>query len=96
MSDEAGENAKSSATNVNLDLLTTISALGDLVVAQNGALIEISKLVYEQKINSGEQTALIPLNECLQVVKNKSDEYIQSLKTTLAAVSEAQQSPGDA
>ncbi|MCK2123886.1 hypothetical protein [Pseudomonas sp. PNPG3] len=80
----------------SVDLLNTLAALGDLVIAQNAALLEASKLIYSEKIAANERAMLIPLNESLLEVKKKSDEYINVLKTHVAHIKAESERLGDA
>ncbi len=80
----------------SVDLLNTLAALGDLVIAQNAALLEVSKLIYSEKISANQRDMLVPLNESLQDVKKKSDEYISVLKTHVAHIRAETESLGDA
>ena len=93
---DSEKNSRADSLEKSVDLLNTLAALGDLVIAQNAALLEVSKLIYSDKISANQRAMLVPLNESLQEVKKKSDEYISVLKNHVAHIRAETESLGDA
>lgn len=77
---------------LNTDLLNTVASLGEFVVAQNAALIEISRLVIEERKARGELASLQTLGSTLDAIKAQSHDYVKVLR---ASVTDLQRRVGD-
>lgn len=76
---------------LNLEMLNTLASLGEFVVAQNATLIELARLVSEDRKSKGGSDSLRDLSQALDGVKKESHEYIKTLK---ASVTKLQNSVG--
>lgn len=78
---------------IDIGILQSIAALGDMVIAQNAALIEISSILNERGASS---SGLESLRECLLPVKDASQEFVSTLKAALELARETGEVADDA
>ena len=71
---------------LNTDLLTTVASLGDFVVAQNSAIIELSRLVIKEHEDRGELASLQALGKTLDEIKAQSHDYVKVLRASVTSL----------
>lgn len=73
---------------LNTELLTTVASLSDLVVAQNFALMELTRLAISDHEERGDLTPLKGLNEALDEINAQSRDYVKVLRASIASLGE--------
>ncbi|WP_440057943.1 hypothetical protein [Pseudomonas fragariae (ex Marin et al. 2024)] len=81
---------------IDIKTMETIAALGDMVIAQNAALIEISKILRKKISSKDEMADFDKLGEALAPAQEASQEFLRLLRSALARAKEAGEVDGNA
>lgn len=82
--------------NLNVDLLNTLASLGEFVVAQNATLIELARLVAEDRKSRNDLQSLSDLSDALGRVQEQSHAYVRTLRASVTQVRTAMSGDSDA
>lgn len=81
---------------LNIELLNTVASLGEFVVAQNAALIELARLVSEDRKGRGDLASLQTLSVTLDAVKEQSHGYVKTLRASVTSLQKVMGEDSDA
>jgi hypothetical protein len=82
--------------NLNLDLLDTLASLGEFVIAQNAALIELATLVSDDRKARGDLGSLQELSRALHDVTKGSHDYVKTLRVSVTKLQHSMGGGSDA
>lgn len=81
---------------LNIEMLSTLASLGEFVVAQNAALIELARLVSQDRKDRGDFGAIQDLAATLDTVKKESHNYVKTLRISVDNIKKRTESLRDA